>query len=117
MAIKFGNNEVKCSMSKYKHELTEFRKSVTLSEFMRLWPDRVKSPSEFSKVVIKLTRTKSQLTLQDLEEIRLSFVRNYSLVTLALMYGAFENGSVVLTWFIPSSVAPQLVQDVKMHGW
>ena len=116
MAIKFGNGEVKRSMRRYKHELTEFRKSVTLSEFMRLWPNRVKPPPQFSKLVIKLNRTKSHLTLQDLEEIRLSFARNYSLVTFALMYGAFEEGSLVLTWFIPSSIASQLVQDVKNGG-
>ena len=79
MAIKFGNNEVKCSMSKYKHELTEFRKSVTLTEFMRLWPNRVNLSPQFSKVVIKLNRMKSHLTSQDLEEIQLSFARKFSI--------------------------------------
>ena len=29
---------------------------------------------------------------------------------------AFEEGSLVLTWIIPLSTAPQLVQDVRMGG-
>ena len=37
-------------------------------------------------------------------------------MTFALKYGAFEGGSVVLKWFIPSSIAPQLVRDVKNGG-
>ena len=116
VAVTFGNDEVKQSMRRYKEELTSFRKSVTLSEFMRLWPNRMDPTPEFSKLVIKLNRMQSFLTLQNVEEIRLSFARNYSFVTLALMYGAFENGSAVLTWFIPSSIAPQLVQDLKNGG-
>ena len=116
MAVTFGHDEVKQSMRRYKKELTSFRKSVTLSEFMRLWPNRMDPTPEFSKLVIKLNRMQSFLTLQDVEEIRLSFARSYSFVTFALMYGAFEGGSVVLTWFIPSSIAPQLVQDLKNGG-
>ena len=116
VAITFGHDEVKQSMRRYKEELTSFRKSVTLSQFMKLWPNRMNPTPEFSKLVIKLNRIQSFLTLQDVEEIRLSFARNYSFVTFALMYGAFENGSVVLTWFIPSSIAPQLVQDLKNGG-
>ena len=116
MAVSFGNNEVKHSMRRYVHELTKFRKAVPLSEFMKLWPDRMDPPPEFSRVMTKLDATQSCLTLQDIEEIRLSFARNYSLVTFALMYGSFQIGSVVLMWFTPSSIVPQLVQDLRMGG-
>ena len=116
MAVKFGNDEVKQLMRRYIHKLTSFRKAIPLSEFMKLWPNRIDPPPEFSKLVTRLNRTQSHLTLQDAEEFRLTFAQNYSLVTFALMYGAFEGGSVVLTWFIPSSIAPQLVQDVKNGG-
>ena len=116
MAITFGNDEVKQLMRRYIHELTSFRKVIPLSEFMKLWPNRIDPPPEFSKLVTKLNITQSHWTLQDAEEFRLTFAKNYSLVTFALMYGTFVQGSLVLTWFIPSSVAPQLVQDVRNGG-
>ena len=116
VALSFGNDEVKHSTRRYIHELTRFRKAVPLSEFMKLWPDRMDPPPEFSNVVTRLDATQSCLTLQDIEEIRLSFARNYSLVNFALMYGAFQMGSVVLMWYIPSLIVPQLVHDVRMGG-
>ena len=72
--------------------------------------------TESSKFVIKLNRTQSELTLQDVKELRLNATKSYSLPNFALMYGALQGGSVVLTWFIPSSITPQLVRDVKMGG-
>ena len=116
VALKFGDDEVKQSMRRYINELTCFRKSVTLSEFRKLWPNEMDAPPEFSKLVINLNRTQSHLTLQDVEELRLNVAKKYSLVNFALMYGALQGSSVVLTWFIPSSVAPQLVQDVRNGG-
>lgn len=86
VAVSFGNDEVKHSMKNYIHELTMFRKAVPVNEFMKLWPDRMDHPPDFSNLVTKLDATQSCLTLQDIEEIRLSFARNYSLVTFALMY-------------------------------
>ena len=63
-----------------------------------------------------INRTQSSLTLQDAKEFRIAFAKEYSLVTFALMFGAYMEGSIVLTWFIPSSIAPQLVQDLKNGG-
>ena len=116
VVTELGNGEVRQSMRRYIHKLTMFRKSVTVSEFRKLWPHEMDPPPESSKLVIKLNRTQSQLTLQDIEELRLDVAKSYSLVTLALRYGAYKGGSVVLTWFIPSPIAPQLVQDVKNGG-
>ena len=116
VALKFGNDEVRQSMRRYIHELTCFRKSVTLSEFRKLWPNEMDAPPEFSKLVINLNRTQSHLTLQDAEELRLNVAKKYSLVNFALMYGVLQGSSLVLTWFIPSSIVPQLVQDVRNGG-
>ena len=113
VVLEFGNDEVRQSMRRYIHKLTMFRKSVTVSEFRKLWPHEMDAPPESSKLVIKLNRTQSELTLQDVEELRLNVAKSYSLANFALMYGALQGGSVVLTWFIPLSIAPQLVQDVK----
>ena len=57
-----------------------------------------------------INRTQSSLTLQDAKEFRIAFAKEYSLVTFALMFGAYMEGS------IPSSIAPQLVQDLKNGG-
>ena len=92
MAVKFGNDEVKQSMRRYIHVLTSFRKAIPLNKFMKLWPSRIDPPPEFSKLVIRLNRTQSHLTLQDAEEFRLTFAQNYSLVTFALMYGSTQSG-------------------------
>ena len=116
MVTEFGNDEVRQSMRRYIHKLTMFRKSVTVSEFRKLWPNEMDPPPDFSRLVINLNRTQSHMTLQDVEELRLNVAKNYSLTNFALMYGALQGGSVVLTWFIPSSVAPQLVQDVRNGG-
>ena len=50
MAVKFGNDEVKQLMRRYIHKLTGFRKAIPLSEFMKLWPNRIDPPPEFSKL-------------------------------------------------------------------
>ena len=44
VAMSFGDCVVKNLMRKYIHELACFRKAVTLSEFMKLWPNRIEPP-------------------------------------------------------------------------
>ena len=44
IAVSFGNEEVRQSMRRYIHDLTKFRKSVTVSEIRKLWPNEMNFP-------------------------------------------------------------------------
>ena len=44
IAVSFGNEEVRQSMRRYIHDLTKFRKLVTVSEIRKLWPNEMNFP-------------------------------------------------------------------------
>ena len=54
-------------------------------------------------------------TLEDVERFRREFVNTYTIDKVALCISKISPGSVKITWFIPSSIADQLLSDIQKH--
>ena len=117
MVFAHGTEDMVHQMECYALDLQEFRRKTTLNVFWQLEPlkIRTKPPSGFSKFVTKHSITRES-TLEDIENIRLEITSEFHLHKFALVLVHVVEGSVVITWFVPSSIVSQLKQGfVQQH--
>ena len=105
---RFCSDELKEDMDKYKSELEKFRRVTTIGQMIRSWPGRVEPPPSFTKFTSTLNRDASTFTLEELEELRMKICSEFTLSSFILMFHNVVEGSVVISWLVPSSVIPQL---------
>ena len=107
---RLGTNKLKQSLITYLNHLDEFRRRTKLIDFVKLWPQKRASnpPPGFTRIVIKLDKNISDLTLHDIEKFRRNFAYAYSIKEFVLLLGGIQPGSVILIWFVPSAIVAKL---------
>ena len=112
---KFGSDETKQRMQTYESDLQWFRKNTPLKEFCEVCPMVHKDiPPDFKTLVSK--HEWSGCNLEDVEVFRKKFARNYSLSDCAMMLSELVEGSVSITWFVPSAVAKSLTDQIQQRN-
>ena len=114
---RFGNTTLKRQMKTYASDLSQFRKNTTVRQYVSNCPGschrRVEPlPPHFSKIMCTLDRKASECTLDELEQTRKKFCREFSLSEFVVTLGNLEDGSVTIWWIVPSVIVPELTTAV-----
>ena len=121
-----GSEDLKQQMKDYVDELSTFKKTTRLCDFIESWPCRDDGPPEdrLKKVVVKMKHEWSQCTLQDMESFKKALVHKFFLPEFDILLQKAERGCVCVTWLTSPSVATLLQQNLanieteffKKHG-
>lgn len=109
---RFCSADLKKDMHEYKSELGEFRRVTTISQVIGSWLGKVDPPPSFTEFTSTLDRDASTFTLEELEELRMKICNEFSLSSFILMFRGVVEGSLIITWFVPSSTVAQLQDAV-----
>ena len=123
---KCGSEDLKQQMQNYVDELSIFKQTTRLCDFIESWPCRDDEPPEdrLKKVVVKMKHDWSQCTLQDVESFKRALVHKFFLPEFDILLQNAEKGCVCVTWLTSPSVATLLQQNLanieteffKKHG-
>ena len=123
---KCGSEELKQQMQDYVDELSTFKQTTRLCDFIESWPCRDDGPPEdrLKKVVVKMDHEWSQCTLQDVESFKKALVHKFFLPEFDILLQKAERGCVCVTWLTSPSTATLLQQNLvnieteffKKHG-
>ena len=122
----FGSEDLKQQMQDYVDELSTFKQTTRLCDFIESWPCRDDGPPEdrLKKVVVKMKHEWSQCTLQDVESFKKSLVHKFFLEEFDILLQKAERGCVCVTWLTSPSIATLLQHNLanieteffKKHG-
>ena len=123
---KCGSEDLKQQMQDYVDELSTFKHTTRLCDFIESWPCRDDGPPEdrLKKVVVKMNHEWSQCTLQDMESFMKALIHKFFLPEFDVLLQKAERGCVCVTWLTSPSVATLLQQNLanieteffKKHG-
>ena len=121
-----GSEELKQQMQDYVHELSTFKQTTRLCDFIKSWPCRDDGPPEdrLKKVVVKMKHDWSQCTLHDVESFKKALVHKFFLPEFDILLQKAERGCVCVTWLTSPSIATLLQENLanieteyfKNHG-
>ena len=109
-----GSKDLKQQMQSYILELSTFKQTTRLCDFIKSWPCRDDGPPEdrLKKVVVKMNREWSQCTLQDVESFMKALVHKFFLPEFDILLQKAERGCVCVTWLTSPSLATLLQQNL-----
>ena len=113
-----GNKSLKAKMGKYVRDLAEFRGKTTIAQvcgLAKVWSIRADLPQHFSRLSTKFNKKASEYTLEELEQFRRAFCREFSLKDTVAMLAGATDGSVIVFWHVPSSVVSNLTAAILGH--
>ena len=103
-------------MDSYKVKLQEFRVQTPLYLFSKLANEVVIPPQDFSKMSVYFKRDikfSKTTTLEDVEQLRVRYVKHYQLRDFALMLAPeIKIGSFIVYFIIPNSIIEMLKNNV-----
>ena len=110
----FGSEDLKQNMQEYVHQLSAFKQTTRLCDFIESWPCRDDGPPEdrLKKVVVKMKHEWSQCTLQDVESFKKALVHKFFLPEFDILLQKAERGCVCVTWLTSPSIASLLQQNL-----
>ena len=110
----FGNEDLKDQMQDYVDELSAFKKTTRLCDFINSWPCKDDRPPEegLRKVVVKMHQEWTQCTLQDVESFKMALIHKLFLPEFELILQKAEEGCVCVTWLTSPSIATLLQQNL-----
>ena len=105
------NSEV---IAEYKKDLEEFKRNTPLKVFCKAEPmpfsQQDTPPPGFQEMVGEF-KWSENVTLEEVEQFRKRYAREYNLEDCAMMVNSIRPGSFVVTWFIPVSIVRLLGQE------
>ena len=113
-----GSNHLKAKMKDYVQDLAQFKRTTTISQICgvaRRWYSRPDLPEHFALLSAKFKKDPSEYTLEELEQFRVSFCREFSLSESTTMFSGAIEGSLIIHWHIPSSLVPGLTAAILSH--
>ena len=123
---KCGSECLKQQMQEYVHQLSAFKKTTRLCDFIKSWPCRDDGPPEdcLKNVVVKMRHEWSQCTLRDVESFKKALVHKFFLEEFDILLQKAEEGCICVTWLTSPSIATLLQQSLanieteffKKHG-
>ena len=111
---KCGSDDLKQQMQDYIDELSTFKQTTRLCDFIKSWQCRDDGPPEdrLKKVVVKMKHEWSQCTLQDVESFKKALVHKFFLPEFDLLLRKVERGCVCVSWLTSPSIATLLQQNL-----
>ena len=113
----FGSEDLKQQMRHYVEELSSFKQTTQLCDFIKSWLHRDDGPPEHTlkKMVVKMRLKWYLCTLQDMESFKNAVVDKFSLKSYDILFQKAEGEGVYVTWF-PLEVYETLLQTAELEG-
>ena len=110
----FGNEDLKRQMQDYVDELSAFKRTTRLCDFLDSWPCKDDRPSEeeLREVVVKMHLEWTQCTLQDVESFKTALIDKFFLPEFDVILQNAKRGCVCVTWLTSASTATLLQQNL-----
>ena len=110
----FGSEDLKQQIRHYVDELSTFKQTTRLCDFIESWLHRDDGPPEdtLKKVVVKMRLKWYQCTVQDVESFKNAVVDMFSLKAYDILLQKAEGEDVCITWLTSSSIATLLQQNM-----
>ena len=103
------STELKEEMRWYENDIEIFKKCTTMEQLLKVGIGigciKREPPPHFSRVVMKLKGNPSDYTLEDIDGVRRKMCLEFNLPTFILMLESIDEGSIWITWRVPSSEA------------
>ena len=111
---KCGSDDLKQQMQDYVDELSAFKQTTRLCDFIESWPCRDDGPPKdrLKKVVVKMKHEWSQCTLQHVESFMKSLIHKFFLPEFDILLQKAERGCICVTWLTSPSIATMLQQNL-----
>ena len=109
---KFGTQNLKQRMIQYIYDLNEFKKSTSVSHFMKCWEVFTDIP-DYEEMKVKFNN--NQMTLADLDEFRKRLKKKsfpYILQEWWSYHRGFEEGCFVVCWLLPDQLKLLLKENI-----
>ena len=108
---RFGSEDLKQQMRHYVEELSTFKQTARLCDFIESWLHRDDGPPEHTlkKMVVKMRLKWYLCTLQDMESFKNAVVDKFSLKAYDILFRKAEREGVYVTWF------PLEVYDIHLQ--
>ena len=105
---------LKQQMKDYVDELSTFKQTTRLCDFINSWSCRDDRPPEdhLKKVIVKMNHEWSQCTLQDVESFKKALVHKFFLPEFDILLQKVERGCVRVTLLASPSIATLLQQNL-----
>jgi hypothetical protein len=98
-------------MAVYKKDLEKFKRNTPLKLFCRAdFSEQDTPPPGFQEMVGEFNWSEN-VTLEEVEQFRKRYAREYNLENCAMMVNSIRPGSFVVTWFVPVSIIQILSQE------
>ena len=113
---RFGSEDLKQQMRHYVEELSSFKQTTQLCDFIKSWLHRDDGPPEHTlkKMVVKMRLKWYLCTLQDMESFKNAVVDKFSLKAYDILFRKAEGEGVYVTWF-PLEVY-DILQTAELEG-
>ena len=110
----FGNEDLKRQMQDYVDELSRFKRTTRLCDFLDSWPCKDDRPSEeeLKEVVVKMHLEWTQCTLHDVESFKTALIDKFFLPEFDVILQNAKRGCVCVTWLTSASTATLLQQNL-----
>ena len=113
LANLFGSADTRKRMKLYVAKISEFRRNTLLVLYTKAQhPPQQKISPDVRSIVTRHSWTDA--TLEDVEQFRHKQACQYCLLQFIAIISSIEEGSVVLTWFIPKLIASYLRKRIMM---
>ena len=115
---KLGEPAAIKNIREFVVKVEEFRKVTLLKVYWKVELGDPASEPVDTKLIQLVTDHKAlsgNSTLEDVEKFRKEFAIAYTFDKVTLCISKISSGSVKISWFIPSSIADQLLSDIKKH--
>ena len=110
---RYGSLALKQRMNEYMSDLEVFRSATTVFQLFQVWPNcRMDPIPYFSKLTTKLDRGLTEYTLQELDRLRKGLCNELSLSTTLFMLQGVIEGSLIISWHVPSEIVPELRRSI-----
>ena len=112
----FGSPSLKQQMAQYSRDIKMFRTETPVIDIIPHLSGRPKPPPHFTELEMNLDFDPKTCTLEDLEQHRKNFGREFSLSEFAIFLVKLEKGSLVAVWLIPLDIVSKLKGHIQQKS-
>ncbi len=110
---ELGSIELQTKMGAYRNDLTQFKRTATVSQLAPLWSSVIEDPPKACRLKMIQSENSSEITLEQLDMLRRKFCSVVLLSDLTMIVADVGDGSVRVIWLLPASAASLVTAAVR----
>ena len=111
----FGSQYLKQEMNSYCEDMKRFQKETMIADIIPYLPQTSNHPEGYSNLNLKVDYDITTTSLEDLEDYRKQFAKEFLLPDFALLLADLKQGSMLIVWLVPSTIISTLKKEIEMR--